>query len=63
MEHMSVPPDLTQTPTPDDIEVVNQFLHESRNSFRDMGKEVDRLGAIRCNFRIHNGPNGILLNV
>ena len=61
-----VPNDLT---VPDDasmdyrmqVERHNRFLAQVRRHMKKLNAEVERLGNIRSDGFVHNGPNGIII--
>ena len=66
MDGMNVPPSLT---APDEateeyrrqVDRVNEYLTWARAHMKRLSAEVDRLGKVRGDAVLQNGPNGIIL--
>ena len=59
-DNLEVPEDSTRE-FADSVQEVNAFLKEARTKQTEMESKVKRLGKIRANFPIHDGPNGVVL--
>jgi len=59
-ENLSVPPGASAEHR-ESVEAVNVFLGQMRRKLKKLSDEVERLGNVRGNMFIHNGPNGIII--